>query len=177
MRKTIVILIILSLTIIGNTLGRAEQQIVREIRMSIDRMDENLQSPFAKAGLEMTVWNFYRARVALSPNEYEKTNDFKKGFLQSYLVFKKRLWEGDFKGLKSKINVKYLNEMGKLYNQNSSKYLGFIKSLTGTPYFPPRYSSDFITESQTYFSLLLFDVKEDRWAKAKKFTYIFPFCD
>ena len=177
MRKKIVILVILSLAIIGNTLGRAEEQIVNEIRMSIDRMDDNLQSPFAKAGVEMTVWNFYRARVALSPNKYEITNDFRQGFLQSYLVFTKRLWAGDFKGLKSKIGDSYLNEMGKSYNQNRVKYLGFIGSLAETHYFPPHYSSDLIIESQAYFSLLLFDAQEGEWAKAKKFTYIFPFCD
>ena len=173
----IVILVILSMAIIGNTLARADEQIVNEIRVSIDRMDDNLQSPFAKAGLEMTVWNFYRARVALSPNEYEMTDDFKQGFLQSYLVFKKRLWAGDFKGIKSKIEDSYLNEMEKSYNQNRVKYLGFIGSLAETPYFPPHYSSDLIIESQTYFSLLLFDAQEGEWAKAKKFTYIFPFCD
>jgi len=177
MRKAIAILIILSVIIIGNRLGRAEQQIVSQIRMSIDRMDENLQLPFAKAGLEMTVWNFYRARVALSPNRYEMRNDFKQGFLQSYLVFKKRLWEGNFEGLKSKIGDSHLNEMGKAYNQNRDKYLFFIRSLAETPYFPPHYSSDLIFQSQAYFSLLLFDVQEDEWAKAKKFTYIFPFCD
>jgi len=177
MRKKIVILVILSLAIISNTLARAEEQIVSEIRMSIDRMDDNLQSPFAKAGLEMTVWNFYRARVALSPNKYETTNDFKQGFLKSYLVFKKRLWAGDFKRIKSKIGKSHLKEMEKLYNKNRTKYLGFIGSLAETPYFPPHYSSDLITESQTYFSLLLFDAQEGEWAKAKKFTYIFPFCD
>ena len=177
MQKKIVILVIFSLAIIGNTLARAEEQIVSEIRMSIDRMDDNLQSPFAKAGLEMTVWNFYRARVALSPNKYEMTNDFKQGFLQSYFVFKKRLWAGDFKGLKSKIGDSYLNEMGKSYNQNRIKYLDFIGSLAKTPYFPPHYSSDLITKSQAYFSMLLFDAQEGEWAKAKKFTYIFPFCD
>ena len=177
MQKKIVILVIFSLAIISNTFARAEQQIVSEIRKSIDRMDDNLQSSFAKAGLEMTVWNFYRARVALSPNQYEMTNDFKQGFKQSYFVFKNRLWAGDFEGLKSKIGESYLKEMEKLYNQNRTKYLGFIKSLAETPYFPPHYSSDLITESQTYFSLLLFDVQEREWAKAKKFTYIFPFCD
>ena len=177
MRKKIVILVVLSLAIICNTLARAEEQIVNEIRMSIDRMDDNLQSPFAKASLEMTIWNFYRARVDLSPNRYEMTNDFKQGFLQSYFVFKKRLWAGDFKGLKSKIGDSYLNEMGKSYNQNRVKYHGFIRLLTETSYFPPHFSLDLIIESQAYFSLLLFDVQESEWAKAKKFTYIFPFCD
>ena len=177
MRKKIVMLVILSLLIAGNTLAKAEGQIVSEVRMSIDRMDDSLQSPFAKAGLEMTVWNFFRARVALSPNNYEMTNNFKQGFLKSYSVFKNRLWAGNFVGLKSKIGDNYLNEMEKLYNKNKTKYLSFIRSLANTPYFPPRYSLDLITESQTYFSLLLFDVQEREWAKAKKVTYISPFCD
>jgi len=177
MRKTIVILMIMSLSIIANTLCRAEEKIVSEIRTSIDRMNENLQSPFAKAGLEMTVWNFYRARIALSPNNYEVTNDFKQGFLQSYLVFTKRLWSGDFKALKPRIGDSYLNEMEKSYNKNRDKYLSFIRSLAETPYFPPHYPSDLIIESQAYFSLLLFDVQKGEWEKAKKFTYFFPFCD
>jgi len=177
MRKKIVILVILSIAIIGNTLARAEEQIVSEIRMSIDNMNDNLQSPFAKAGLEMTVWNFFRARVALSPNKYEMNYGFQKGFLKSYLVFKKRLWKGDFKEIKSKIKRSDLKKMGKSYNQNRDKYLNFIGSLPKTPYFPPNYPSGLIFKSQTYFSLLLFDENKNEWEEAKKFTYIFPFCD
>lgn len=177
MRKKIVVLAVLCLAIIGNTVLRAEKRIVSEIRISIDRMDDNLQSPFAKSGLEMTVWGFYRARVELHPNKYEESKRFKQDFLRSYLAFKERLWAGNFGGIKSKIGDRFLKEMAKSYSQNRTKYLDFIKSLREASYFPPGYPPGLIIESQAYFSVLLFDAQKSEWEKAKKFTYIFPFCD
>lgn len=174
-RKTVV-LVVLSLVIVGNTVAKGEEQIISKIFMSIERIDENLKSPFAKAGLELTVWNFYKARIALSPNKYEMTKDFKQGFLQAFSVFKKRLWLGGFEGLKSKFRNSYLNEMIRSYNKNRANFLKLTESLAKTTCFPPNFSSDLIIESQIYFSLLLLDVDKHEWSKAKKFTYIFPFC-
>lgn len=181
MRKSMVIinilLVLFFLFIINNTSAGADEKIISKISISIKKMDDNLKSPFAKAGLEMTVWNFYKARVAHSINRYEMNKEFQQGFMQSFLIFKKRLWAGNFQNLKSKIDNSYLEAMEKSYKQNKAKYLGFKKSLNEMSYFPPNYSLNLITESQAYFSLILFDVQKNEWVKAKKFTYIFPFCD
>ena len=77
----------------------------------------------------------------------------------------------------SKIDDNNLKVMVKSYQKNKDKYLDFIRLSAVTPYFPPQYPVDFITESQLYYALLLFDVEVALWVKAKKFTFIFPFCD
>ena len=162
---------------IGTTFSDAEELNIQAMRMSINKMEDNLRTPFAKTGLEMTVWNFYRARTALSRTNYEGTRSFKEGFKQCFAVFQKRLRAGNFQEISSKIRDKNLRVMAESYQRNKYKYLYFMKSALETPYFPPRYSLDLVTKAQFYYSLILFDAAKDQWAKARKFTYIFPFCD
>ena len=162
---------------ICSTFSGAEELNVQAMRSSISRMEDNLRSPFAKASLEMTVWNFYRARVALSPNNYEAKEDFQGGFRESFAIFQKRLRAGNFQEIRYKIEESDLKALEKSYQKNKNKYLEFIKSTYVTGYFPPHYPVNLITESQLYYSLLLFDVVKDLLAKAKKATYIYPFCD
>ena len=163
--------------LICSTFSGAEELNVQAMRISIGRMEDNLRTPFAKAGLEMTVWSFYRARVALSPNKYEANMDFQEGFKESFAIFQKRLRAGKFQEIQYKIEESNLRTLEKSYQRNKNKYLDFIRSTPITPYFPPNYPVGFITESQLYYSLLLFDVEKGLLAKAKRFTYIFPFCD
>jgi hypothetical protein len=160
-----------------SALSGAEQLSVQSMHTSISRMEENLRSPFAKAGLEMTIWDFYRARVALSPNKYEAREDFQKGFRESFAIFQKRLTAGNFQQIQYKIKEDDLKSFEKSFEKNRVKYLEFMKSMAVTEYFPPYYPVNFITESQLYYSLLLFDVGKDLLTKARKLTYIYPFCD
>ena len=160
-----------------SALSGAEQLSVQSMDTSINRMEDNLRSPFAKAGLEMTIWNFYRARVALSPNKYETTGYFQKGFRESFAIFHKRLTAGNFQEIQYKIKEDDLKSFEKSFEKNRVKYMEFVKSMAVSQYFPPYYPVNLITESQLYYSLLLFDVGKELLTKARKFTYIYPFCD
>ena len=174
---TLLVLALLFFVTIGNTIAEAQELNINEMRMYLNNIEKDLRTPFAKEGLEITVWNFYRARVVLSPNKYESTCDFQKGFLQSFLLFQNRLRTGNLGGLKLKVDYNFLIEMTRSYERNESRYLDFIKSISKTPYFPPNYTVDFVTKSQFYYSLILLDADKTHWSNAKKFTYIFPFCD
>src|SRR2546425_13231322 len=96
-------LLLVCLLFSGATETRA-QVTSDEQRFALSVLDRDLRSPFAKAGLELMVWAAFEARVKLSPQGYEQSAEFQRGFRNAFSVFRKRLCVGDLESIGGQID-------------------------------------------------------------------------
>jgi len=152
-------------------------EVSNEIWNAINKIDENLTSPLAKAGLEKLVLNFLRMRIDFQKDAHVKQDNFKKGFMEVFAVFQAHLWGGKFNVIKSKDSIgPIVEQMALAYKKNENNFLELMSLFKTKVKTTLKIEVGLIRQSQIYFSLILFDFNGGQYEKAKKFTYIWPFC-
>jgi hypothetical protein len=164
---------LLTLFVAGTAKG---QDVSNEIRTALAMMDEELKSPFARIGLESMVLTIYRARIDLAPMGYERTDSFQQGFMASFSVFRERLARGEFQDLRSQVDDNTIQEMASSYRKNAEVFSRFQSAVMEKSELVRRQSPELIRRSLIYYALVLYAAGREQWEKAKKNTYIFPFC-
>ena len=150
---------------------------VNKLQSFAKDIEKQLSTPLGQAGLEMAVWNLYKARINRPVTGKEHEIVFQKGFLKAFTVFQNSLHSGKYEGIISRIKMNLNVELAESFIRNKPDYNKYIYELVKMPIFPPNISPDIILVSQYYFSLLLFDANVSLWEEASRFSYIWPFCD
>jgi hypothetical protein len=153
--------------------------LVGQIEKAKKNMINELATPFSKVGLQSIVYNFYKARISLAPNQYENQNEFKQTFMGTFQIFGKLLWEGDLKAISGEITNNDVTTMYGYYPANEERFWGFIEKLKlqDDKFITLRIAGpELILRSQIYFSLILIGGDRTAYNNALKWTPGFPFC-
>ncbi len=177
MRKVYKILLILIALSFCTPFFASSSEITNQFSVALDRLPQELESPFAKAGLEQTVSQFFRARVDIAPNNYEKSREFRDTFMQSFEAFRRVLYSSNLRTIKEYVSRQDIMVMEKSYSKYRRSFADFSGTLRERMPFFRQLPPDTILKAQMYFALLLSGFNKEQWMSARKFTHIYPFCE
>jgi len=177
MRKVYKILLILIALSFCAPFLASGQEISNQFSVALDRLPQELESPFAKAGLESIVFQFFRARVEFKPNNYEQSSEFQGTFIESFEAFRVVLYSSNLRTIKEYVSRQDIAVMEISYSRHMRSFADFSGTLSQRAPFFRHVPQDTILKAQMYFALLLAGYNKQQWMSARKFTHIFPFCD
>jgi len=178
MRNTLKIFFILLFVVsIFIPLSAFGSGISEQFNATLEELPQELASPFAKAGLESIVFQFFRVRVNFAPNQYESRGEFGSTFAKSFDAFRVLLYSVDLREVKEKVSAEHIFKMEKSYSKYEKRFTEFSNTLPKKVNFFRQIPSNAILKAQMYFSLLLSGFNKEQWLSSRKFTHIWPFCD
>jgi hypothetical protein len=177
MRKHLKILFILLVFAFCAPLLANGSEISNQFRAALDGLPQEMASPFAKAGLESTVFQFFRARVNLAPNQYELKAEFQDTFIKSFDAFRILLYSSDLQLIREKVSKDDIALMEKSYSKHEKGFADFSNTVSQNVIFFRQIAKNTILRAQMYYALILSGFNKNQWLSARKFTHIWPFCD
>jgi hypothetical protein len=175
-KRKFVVLLLVVLFFFFNNLAYAEN-ISIEFKYAIRFIGVELGTPFARAGLENIIYQFYIERTKRAPKRYESQARFSGSFLKSFDFFREKLWTENLEKLVANINIKQLKRMEASYEKNSGAFQEFVRTIRDEGGFFRYIEPDVILRSQILYSIILLGGSHDVWVNAQQFTHIWPFCD